>query len=131
MLMAADVAAEYTRVNGWKKLSSARDLLDDIEQFMISRGLEKSSINRYDIAQYVIELQREPVPTPEQAAWQNDQAQGIGDPDLFRQADELAMRQADERVLANQVAGMSMAEYGASRARFGLQRSVSDFLQGR
>lgn len=79
MLMAADVAAEYTRVNGWKKLSSARDLLDDIEQFMISRGLEKSSINRYDVAQHVMRLQRAQMAVAEAEAetvYQREVAEG-------------------------------------------------------
>src|SRR5580704_6472732 len=116
--MAEDVAREYWRVNSWKRLLTAQRLVADINEYMASKGLEKSSINRYDVAEYVLELQHaqtaeadlRPVATPEQTAWANDQSQGIGD----RLPDGVAFRQADERLLAAQVRAMSMPEFAAN-----------------
>jgi hypothetical protein len=120
VLLAREVAIPYWRDNSWRKFSSAQELVDSIDAYMASHGLAKSAIDRLDVASHVLEM-RAGAETPEQ--FTQDVQQGYGD--------EMAMRQADELMLSHQVAGMSMAEFGANRERFGLQRSVVDFLQGR
>jgi hypothetical protein len=86
MLMAADVAREFHRSNGWLRFDSARQLVDAIDKFMAEWGLAKSTINRLDVADHVIRLQALPVVTEaEAAAHQAELREGWGD--------ELAMRQ--------------------------------------
>lgn len=80
--MAEDVAREYMRTEKWKRPKTARALIDDIERYLASKGLGRSSISRHDIAEHVIELQRQelqPVTPSDQAAFDNDIAQGISD----------------------------------------------------
>jgi hypothetical protein len=124
ILLSTDVAAVYVRERGWKSLSSARELMDDIGKFLSER-LPGSTIDRFDVAAAVLELQSKAVATPEQAQWADDQAQGIGNP-----ADELAMRLADERALAARVAAMDTQQFSEFRKQAGLQRDLARFLGG-
>ena len=123
-LMADAVAREYWRVNSWKKILSAHKLVEDINEWMASKGLAKSAISRYDVAQYVVDLQRQSVATPEQAAWEQNVSSGTT-------ADDAALQRADELMLAGQVQAMSQAEYAANRERLRVTQSLGSFLGGR
>jgi hypothetical protein len=123
ILLAQDVAQVYYRENPCRHYGTGAELVGLVDKFMRDRGLERSSISRVAVAEAVLEMQHQ-VETPEPAPeFRADVEQGFGD--------ELAMRQADELMLSHQVAGMSMAEFGANRERFGLHRPVVDFLMGR
>jgi hypothetical protein len=128
MLVAADVAAEFYRVNSGRKFGSARELVDAIDKYMTKRGLAKSTIDRLDVAEHVLDLlaeTRQPMATPEQVAWEQNLAQGISNP-----ADDAAMRYMDELALAGQVAKMSDAEYASNRQRLGMTQDLVSFLGG-
>lgn len=124
VLLASDVAAEYARTEGWRKHGSGADLVRDVDRYMASRGLAGSAISRIAIAQEYLRLreqpepERAPLPSPEQAAWQQNQADGIGD------------QRIDEVMLANRVAAMGAREFAASRKQLGVERTLADFLTG-
>ena len=61
-----------------------------------------------------------PLPTPEQAARQHDQAQGVGDPRPLS-ADDLQ---------AARISAMGMREWSQERQRLGLAKSTADHLSG-
>ena len=67
---------------------------------------------------------QQPMPTPEELAWEQHVRQGT------TATDELAMRQMDELALTQRVQQMSVAEFGAERERFGLHKNTVDFLGG-
>jgi hypothetical protein len=122
MLMASDLAREFHRVHARREFSNARELVADIDRFMASKGLAKSSISRVDVAEHVLHLQRQQaaVQSEVEAAWQLDQQQGIGDrrPEL------------DEAALAAHVAGLDMRQYAAQRERLGVHQGLAAFLLG-
>lgn len=135
----ATIAGLYLNAKGGPRQlpRTARSLYDDVQAYLREYGLEHRLNESAEIAEHAYAIasqvlaQEVPAPSEADVAFRANVQQGTtADDDLFRQADELAMRQADERVLANQVAGMSMAEYGANRERFGLAQNLGSFLGG-
>jgi len=131
MLLPADVAVQFERTEGWRKASSAAELLDLVTAYMFSKGIGRSSIDQLDVVEHILRLRRaraeerpQQLPSPEQAQWQANLREGTT-------ANDAAMRAMDELSLNQQVAWMSMAEYSASRERLGVHQSTADFLLGR
>ena len=125
MLMPADVAAVYFRERGFMKFDNTQALLDDINVFMACKGLSGSSISKYDIARYVIDLLAKADPpqrveTPEVAQWEASQREGYGDD----------MRRVDELMVGRRVASMNFKEFAENRRRFGLEQDLLLFLGG-
>jgi hypothetical protein len=122
-LTADAVAREYSRTN-LKRFDSAQALVDSIDNHLAQHGLADSKVNRYEIAQEVLRLQRdERLATAEAADFERNLREGTT-------ADDAALRQMDQLALAGQVANMSAAEFSQNRARFGLERTTADFLLG-
>lgn len=108
---------------------TAKSLREDVRQYLHGRGLAHRLADAVDVAIEAYELAKaelQPVASPEQTQWVNDVQQGIGD----RLPDEIAFRQADERVLADQIQAMSMPEFAAARERLGLAQDLTSFLGG-
>jgi hypothetical protein len=128
----AQIAEMYVRAKGGAHdlPRTAKALYEDVKAYLRDHGLDHRLDEAAEIAIAAYELAKaelQPVASPEQTAWANDQAQGIGD----RLPDEIAFRQADERVLAAQIRSMSMPEFAASRERLGLAQDLTSFLGGR
>jgi hypothetical protein len=125
IFMAETVAREYWRTNSWKHFEGARDLVNDIDRYMASKGLAKSTISRVDVAEHVLAIQRTQAAVAEAdaAAFRNNVQGGTT-------ADDAALQHMNELALAQQVAQMSVAEFGANRERFGLSKSVFAHLAG-
>ena len=124
MLISRDVAPVYFRERGFMRYTSARELVEDIGSWL-ARRLPGSTIDKFDIAAHVLELQASTVATPEQAAFQNDQREGIGNP-----PDELAQRRMDELALAQRVAQASSTEWATMRRQLGIETDLVSFLGG-
>lgn len=121
VLLSSDVAREFHGVNSAREFGSARELVDCITAFM-SQRLPGSRIDPLDVASAVLEL-REQLATPEQAALQHDQVQGIGDPDR-----ELAEQRMNDLSLAGRVSQMDSAAYAEFRRQAGMERDLMSFL---
>ena len=125
----ADLARYYLDSKGDPSFlpDTATALVEDIKRYLVANALQHRLEDVVDIAIAANELAQQALA----------QTPPVTDPEFEAQvqqgttANDLAMQQMDEVMLSRQVAGMSMSEFGANRERFGLQRSVIDFLQGR
>jgi hypothetical protein len=130
-LSEADIARFYVEHRGGPRSLpvTGTALYEDVRSYLqanrLDHRLNESAAIATEAYEIVKRAQAQQLPTPEQVAWANDQAQGIGDP-----AADLALRRADELVLAGQVKQMSQAEFAANRERFGLSTSMFTFLTG-
>lgn len=135
----SEIAGLYVSAKGGPRQlpRTARSLYADVQAYLTEHSMQhrineaaEIAEHAYLIAQQVL-AQEAPTPSEAEAAFRVNVQQGTtADDDLFRQADELAMRQADERVLAAQVQAMSMPEFAANRERLGLAQDLTSFLGG-
>lgn len=94
---------------------------DHLVAWMNRRGIGHR--NAAEVALAVNRLQVEAAPTTEEVTFQENLVQGTTRADL-------ALRQMDQLALAQRVAAMSLAEFGAERGRLGVHQSMADFLAG-
>lgn len=132
-LSPAEIAQHYVNSLGDPSLlpDTATRLVESVRGYLTSNGLGHRQEDAVEIAQAAFQLASEGVVQAPPAS----AAEATFRADVVQQGttadDELAMQRMDDLALAGQVQAMSMAEYSASRGRFGLQRNVIDFLQGR
>jgi hypothetical protein len=123
-LAEADIAVHYLQAKSGVKLpGTAQALVADVEAYLRRSGLDHRlseavdiAIAAHEIAQQV-QAQSAPAPSEVEAAFQNDQREGVGDrrPDLE---------------LANYVAGLDMNQFAAERQRPGTTKGTAAFLLG-
>jgi hypothetical protein len=130
-LSPAEIAQHYVDSRGDPSFlpDTATQLVEDVRQYLARAGLGHRQEDAVEIAQAAYQLAcealvQQPPASQAEATFRADVQQGT------TADDELAMHQADDRVLATPVQQMSMAEYGANRARFGLAQNLASFLGG-
>ena len=115
-----DMAELFLRNNSTIGLhDSAESLVDQVKAWLSRHGMTHRDV--YDIAQQVIRLIAEkahlaPAPSPEDAAWQQNQAEGIGDP---------------QQLTPEQIRDMPMAAFAKLRNQLGLGQSKGIGILGR
>lgn len=120
-LSTSDLAGYFAEDNAVRPGSSPVDLEAPVRAWLAKRGLGHRDRDAFAIAIQAVKLAKPaPLPTPEEAAWQFNQAQGVGGQRPLSADDALAA----------QVASWDMATYSRERGRLGVHKDTYTFLSG-
>ena len=121
-LSVSDLAGYYAEDNAVKPDESPVDVEPRVSAWLAKRGLGHRDRDAFAIAIAAIRSAKPaPLPTSEQAAWRQNQMDGIGNtPPLSADA-----------ALAAEVASWDLATFASQRERLGIHKSAQDFLAGR
>jgi hypothetical protein len=120
-LSVSDLAGYFAEDNAVRPGSSPVDLEGPVRAWLAKRGLGHRDRDAFAVAIQAVKLAKPaPLPTPEQAAWEHDQMNGISDQRPL----------SADAALTDRIQNMSMSEWARERQRLNLHQDTLSFLGG-
>lgn len=122
-LLDSDIARYYLQAgNTVRPGESPVDLEPRVQNWLdrANMGHRSALAVAVEVAKLRPEPAPAPLPTPQEAAWLQNQADGIGDQRPL----------SADQALANHIQSLTLAEWAQERVRLGLTKNLVDFLGG-